>query len=265
MSEPKLDPEALSSALMKQGTLLEAEAFFICRGQGWQAAHGYRYGEPPETREIDVLASHVVDFVVPDTWKSPLTGRIFLPIECKHAAQWWVFVDLSKAEPGHDEFVFAKKSAVADRLIATVVSKVMEDLGVEGLPDRAWSWRELTFGYESVKREQFYPAFRQTQSATTALMDLWPKGGFSSQNRFLGLAAPTVMTNRPLVIARTEEGSEKIDFVETDWLIAGPRPNEMVHVVSPNGLTRLIAFLDAVVDALGTQDTHDAIVGLFKS
>ncbi len=242
---------------------LEAETFFICRRQGWSPVHAYRYGDPPDTREIDVLGVKTIKFE--DSGTKLLTGQVILVIECKYATQWWVFTDLSGLPARNEEFMFPPESdGLGLRVASYVVDAVRDEWKKEhSEPARTWSTRELSFSYENVKREQFYPGSRQALSAMQGL-EVYRAGVFSTQNPNLLLFVPVVMTSRELIVARVLEGADEFEFEETDWLITGDTP-ELVHVVTASGLERLLAFLNDVIEGLNAPATHKRIWELFGS
>jgi len=212
MSRPPIDFDKLGTALRAQGVPLEAEAYFACRRHDWNCIHAYRYGEPPDTREVDVLAYKTIDFLDDGGSKPRLSGGVVLLIECKFATQWWVFVDLSDntASPG-DLVATAQGVGIAPRLSTFVVSALRKEQPDFFDPPRTGSTRERSFDYKTAQRAQFYPASQQALSAMRG-SHFYELDPFSLQHPHLWLLAPAVMTNRPLIIARAREGSEDFEF-----------------------------------------------------
>jgi len=185
MSGPPLDKDKLSAALGAEGVMLEAEAYFTAKRLDWMALHSLKYGDAPDTRELDVLA--VKEFrleMVDDT--SP--HRFFVLIECKYSANWWVFSDLSRIPPHSSYYAFPPEGrGVAAQLVDFVVESIREEHFIDE-EEPAWvaSIGEYTFGYKRAKRELFYAASRQVLSAT-AIDDLLQDKPFSKQMKQLAL------------------------------------------------------------------------------
>jgi hypothetical protein len=82
--------------------------------------------------------------------------------------------------------------------------------------------------------------------------------------KHLVLYLPIVMTNEELILATIEGGSESFKLERKDWVVAGNQ-DDIVHVVTPSGLERLLRFLDRLIEAIQSPGAQELILKLFAS
>ena len=145
--------------------MLEADAYFTAERLDWTAIHSLKYGDPPDTRELHVLAVKQFRLEMVD---DNIPHHFLVLIECKYSVNWWVFADLSRIPPPNSYYAFLPGGeGVATQLVDFVMESIrVEHFIDEEEPARVASIGEFTFGYEKAKRELFYAASRQVLSAT---------------------------------------------------------------------------------------------------
>ena len=82
--------------------------------------------------------------------------------------------------------------------------------------------------------------------------------------KYLALYLPVVMTNEELILATIEEGSESFELEQRDWVVAGNQ-DDIVHVVTPSGLERLLRFVDRLIEGIQSRGAQELILKLFAS
>jgi hypothetical protein len=218
VAEPPFDEAKMKDAVKKAGVPLEAEAFFLARTLGWRSARGGAYLDGEKQREWDILASRQIDF--PKTDRRQLAGYVWMMIEAKWSQDWWVFIDLERNQPELTEY-FTTKGERGSEIVENAVRTVADELEWDsGLPVRARSTREITFGYKATKNEQLYRASQQVVSALKGFDAYKRARDFSLNHRQLDLFAPVVYTQLTPVVARPGDG-EEFEFDRADWVVVG--------------------------------------------